>query len=506
MPVSQPERVAIIGGGCTGITSFWALQNSGHDVHIFEASDALGGRIKSLPFEHEGIQTNVNSESSVYNIEASPNLDSLLRYLGVSTIRHRFGVRATDGDRSSWWSDSILQSILIRPWILCCKETYVILSDIIWLKFLAIDVLCKDVSPYRARNIESLLSAKRYLAKEGYSASFRDEYLAPILSVLWGTNTGKLLSRLPIEAAIRCLYDHQLLWPRQNVPRWRSIERGASHLVQVLSRDFDPSRVHLKAKVRRVTRYDKKVYRLVTADGRERDFNRIIFAVDSEDIMHILGPLASAQDRKIIGGLGTTKNISVLHSDSLPIVPGRSSEDSTPRKSSLSYNVNALDSVSASLYGPLYITLNPIMPPHPSIVQSVYEFTEPDPSFSTLQAQNDLALIQNKRDLSYGFCWTGRGHLEDAITAGLRIAIEDLNAEVPFPVEFHPVPFAADLPRPSLGLPFHIIRTLLRLLQLLVLVLELLMPLLPGPASRFIVHRHRHLSRQEPGKPSRQGE
>ncbi|PYH80918.1 FAD/NAD(P)-binding domain-containing protein [Aspergillus uvarum CBS 121591] len=518
MPVSQPERVAIIGGGCTGITSFWALQNSGHDVHLFEASDALGGRIKSLPFEHEGIHTNVNSESSVYNVEASPNLDSLLRYLGVSTIRHRFGVRATDGDRNSWWSDSILQSILLRPWILCRKETYVILSDIIWLKFIAIDVLRKDVLPYRTSNIESLLSAKRYLAKEGYSASFRDEYLAPTLSVLWGTNAGKVLSRLPIEAAIRCLYDHQLLWPRQNVP-WRSIERGVSHLVQALSRDFDPSRVHLEARVRRVTRYDKKVYRLVTADGRARDFNRIIFAVDSEEIMQILGPLASAQDRKIIGGLGTTKNISVLHSDSLlllerehsttaytyvlePIVPERSSEDSTPRKSSLSYNVNALDSVSVSLYGPIYITLNPIMPPHPSIVQSVCEFTEPDPSFSTLQAQNDLALIQNKQGLSYGFRWTGRGHLEDAITAGLRVAIEDLNAEVPFPVEFHPIPFAADLPRPSLGLPIHIIRTLLRLLQLFVLVLKLLMPLLPGPASRFIVRRHRHISRQEPGKPS----
>lgn len=418
-----------------------------------------------------------------------------------------------------------------------------ILSDIIWLKFLAIDVLRKDVSPYTTSNIDSLLSAKRYLSKEGYSASFRDEYLAPTLSVLWGTNAGKLLSRLPIEAAIRCLYDHQLLRPRQNAPKWRSIERGASRLVQVLSRDFDPSRVHLEARVRRVTRYDKKVYRLVTADGREIDFNRIIFTVDSEEVVQILGPLASAQDRKIIGGLGTTKNISVLHSDSLvgegvrpsaqfvagegwgsaahqlgqlllerehsttgytyvlePIVPGRSSEDSMPRKSSLSYNVNALDSISASLYGPIYITLNPIMPPHPSIVQSVCEFTEADPSFSTLQAQNDLALIQNKRDLSYGFCWTGRGHLEDAITAGLRIAIEDLNAEVPFPVEFHSKLFAADLPRPSLSLPLHIIRTLLRLLQVFVLVLELLMPLLPGPASRFIVRRHRHLSGQEPGK------
>ncbi|RAL09720.1 uncharacterized protein BO97DRAFT_427141 [Aspergillus homomorphus CBS 101889] len=528
MPVSQPERVAIIGGGCTGITSFWALQNSDHDVHLFEASDALGGRIKSLPFEHDGIQVKVNSESPIYNVETSPNLDSLLRCLGISTTSYRFSVRTNDGASSSWWSDSILRSILLRPWVLSQKETYAVLRDIIWLRFLAIDVLDQNVHSSRSNDLASCLSAQSYLSKEGYSDSFRDRYLAPILSVLWGTNAGKLLSRLPVKVAIRCLYDHQLLWYRQNVPEWRRIELGAHHLVQVMSRDFDSSKVHLDARVRQLTRYDKRLYRLVTADGIEMDFDRIIFAVDGEEIMQILGPQASAQERKIIGGLGTTKNISVLHSDSLvgeglrslahaaaadgwgsaahhlsqllrdrerptavynymlePYVTG-SSPNSAFRKSSLSYTINALEDTPASLYGPIYITLNPFTPPHPSVVQSVWEFTNPEPTSSTLRAQDDLKLIQNQRGLSYGFRWTGRGHLEDAVTAGLRIAIEDLNAEVPFHVEYQSEPFAADLTRPSLGLSIQIIRTLLRILQFYILILALLIPMLPGPVSRLI--------------------
>ena len=67
----QPKRVAIIGGGVTGITAFWALQNSIHNVHLFEASDTLGGRVKSIPFENKGFRTNVNSEPSYFNMTAS---------------------------------------------------------------------------------------------------------------------------------------------------------------------------------------------------------------------------------------------------------------------------------------------------------------------------------------------------------------------------------------------------------------------------------------------------
>ncbi|PYH45244.1 uncharacterized protein BP01DRAFT_296432 [Aspergillus saccharolyticus JOP 1030-1] len=509
MSVSQSERVAIIGGGCTGITSFWALQNSGHDVHLFEASNGLGGRIKSLSFEHNGSQVKVNSESPIFNVEASPNLDSLLRFLGVSTVEHRFSVRTTDGASSSWWCGSILHSVLRRPWMLCSKETYIVLSDIIWLKYLAIDVLGYQIQPASAHSIESRFSVQRYLSEAGYSASFRDKYLAPMLSVLWGTNAGKLLPRLPVQVAIRCLYNYQLLRPRQNVPRWRRIELGANHLVEALSRDLDFSKVHLEARIRQVTRYDKRIYRLVTEDGREMDFNRIIFAVDGEETMRILGTHASAQEKKIIGGLGTTKNISVLHSDSLllleskhptsaynymleSIVPEHSLDAFTPRRSSLSFNVNTLDGLPPFIYGPIYITLNPYMPPHPSVVQSVCEFTDLDPTFCTLQAQRDLPIIQDKRGLSYGFCWTGRGHLEDAITTGLRIATEHLNAEVPFQVRYHPEPLAADLSTPSIGLSVHMIRTLLRLLQLCILILKLLMLLLPEPVSRVIARCNRH--------------
>lgn len=71
MSFTQPKRVAIIGGGCAGVTCFWALQDSVHDVHLFEASSSLGGRIKTFPFDYGKAHANVDTESSCFNAEAS---------------------------------------------------------------------------------------------------------------------------------------------------------------------------------------------------------------------------------------------------------------------------------------------------------------------------------------------------------------------------------------------------------------------------------------------------
>ena len=40
-------KVAIIGGGISGIITSIGLSENGHEVHLFEKTSSLGGRIKS---------------------------------------------------------------------------------------------------------------------------------------------------------------------------------------------------------------------------------------------------------------------------------------------------------------------------------------------------------------------------------------------------------------------------------------------------------------------------
>lgn len=38
-----PKKIAIIGSGCSGLATAWALQSTKHEVHVYEKNASLGG-------------------------------------------------------------------------------------------------------------------------------------------------------------------------------------------------------------------------------------------------------------------------------------------------------------------------------------------------------------------------------------------------------------------------------------------------------------------------------
>ena len=62
------KRVAIVGSGCSGIAAYWALKGTDHDVHLYEASERLGGHTNTVTYEGKnGDKTNVDTGFIVLN-------------------------------------------------------------------------------------------------------------------------------------------------------------------------------------------------------------------------------------------------------------------------------------------------------------------------------------------------------------------------------------------------------------------------------------------------------
>ncbi|BCR83403.1 uncharacterized protein ACHE_10805S [Aspergillus chevalieri] len=484
MSQSQPKRVAVIGGSCAGVTSFWALQHSVHDVHLFEASSELGRRIKTVPFEDGETRVNVNTESPCFNSETSPNLVSLLRSLWISTSPISLRFSASDSLDTYQWGYSILENVLLRPWCLCSLETYRILFDIIWLKYLVLGVLIdRDLfsSQHRSRHTSD---AYNYLSNEGFSSSFRDRYLTPLLSTLWGTNAGRFLPRLSIKDLVQFLHDRDLLCIQKFSIPWRRMDVTASQFVQRMAGNFPADKVHFGAKVQQVKRTGEGKYGLFALDGEEMDFDHVIFAVDSDEILRLLQPTKNAEEREILQDIRMTNNIAVLHSNpsstsNAPynyIISPDHNPNHLPPMACLTYNINTLQNIPTSLAGPISITINPFNPPHPTLVQAVWEFADTEISTTSLHAFRRLPSIQNKSGLSYCSTWTGRGFLEDAVTGGLRVAVEHLGADVPFEVDLREGKgLGAGL---AMGFRDHLILTVLGLLRVYVRIFELALILL----------------------------
>ncbi|KAL4752838.1 hypothetical protein BDW72DRAFT_51320 [Aspergillus terricola var. indicus] len=451
MGFSKPRKVAVVGGGLTGIASFWALHGSSFDVHLFEASPALGGHIKTLALENNGNQIQVDTELPTFNPIACPNLASILRYLKIPTTEVPFSFGVSDNTSVFKWH-------------------------------------IKSISEYAGPQV----STERYLQEKGYPNGFRDRYLTPLLSTLWRTNAGKFLPNLPVKVLARSLHEHRLLSMCENRPKWRRINPGVRYLVDAIAKNFPLERLHLQTKVNEIARRSKSQYDLLTSDGKHSRFDHVILTVDGPEILRLLCSTVTEEENHILQSLGVTRNIAVLHSDFpaitddvapdydfIMVSSNYRRQDLLPPKFCLRYDVNVLQDIPASRFGEVFITFNSLSPPHPSLVQGVWEFTEPKPSAETLVAQSRLALIQNTRRLSYGFCWTGRGLLEDSITSGLRIAVEDLGATVPFDVAFHPHPLnPTESSYKRSGLRYNLARTALEAARTVVLVLEIVLLLL----------------------------
>lgn len=66
----HPKRVAIVGGGISGIACLWGLRDSDYEVHLYEADDRLGGHANSVPFLGNGTVRDVDTGFVILNEES----------------------------------------------------------------------------------------------------------------------------------------------------------------------------------------------------------------------------------------------------------------------------------------------------------------------------------------------------------------------------------------------------------------------------------------------------
>lgn len=63
----SPKRIAIVGSGCSGIAALWALKDAGHEIHLYESADRLGGHTNTVEFDHKGKKVMVDTGFIVMN-------------------------------------------------------------------------------------------------------------------------------------------------------------------------------------------------------------------------------------------------------------------------------------------------------------------------------------------------------------------------------------------------------------------------------------------------------
>lgn len=202
----QKKRVAIIGGGCSGLACAWhLLQDSNNcDIHLYEQSSKLGGHANTVHIDKSDIDVDIGF--MVFNDDNYPNMTSWFDALGVPSEASDMSLSVSlDRGKTVEWCSTSVAGMCANPSQLLRPGFYKFIAEMLRFNRDAAKILMlpKD-DPNR------VVTTAQYLRHNGYSEEFCSYYLIPMMAALWSASIEDVL-QFPAEQLIGFLCNHKML-------------------------------------------------------------------------------------------------------------------------------------------------------------------------------------------------------------------------------------------------------------------------------------------------------
>ena len=411
--------LAIIGAGVAGLGCAHFL-HSRYDLTLFEQNDYPGGHTNTITVDEQGRSIPIDTGFMVYNEVTYPNLTRLFREIDVRTkatsmsfsVRHQpsgieyngAGLNRLFGQRQNLFSP--------RFWRLLMRMN----------RFNSEAVQALEDPTY------STYTIRRYVEERGYGDDFLNLFLVPMSSAVWSTPPDRMLD-FPAVTLLRFFHNHGFLGLSTHHP-WRTLEGGAKSYVAKMSAPWR-SRVCLNSKAVKVSR-DPDSVRVVTADGAEARFDKVILASHADDTLRLLADPTPTEQR-LLSQFHYQPNTATVHTDASCMPRTRAcwaswnyridQEPGGGTRASTHYWMNSLQGVSQRQN--YFVSLNSHDHVAPWSVLRRIEYHHPLFNLGAIAAQRELpALNRLAPNQTTYFCgsYFKYGFHEDAFTSGLECA------------------------------------------------------------------------------------
>lgn len=420
------SRVAVVGGGISGLSAAWALAEHA-EVTLFEADARPGGHAHTVDMELDGIRHGVDTGFLVYNERTYPLLIQLFEQLGIAMAPSdmSFSVQVPGIDLE--WSGHSLATVFAQKRNLLRPAFWGMLTDLLRFNRVCTQLALSGDEARLAQPIGD------FLREQGFGAAFRDWYLLPMVACIWSCPTLQMLA-FPVRTLIRFCHNHGLLQV-ENRPQWFTVRGGSRHYVEALL----PAIQHLRlgTPVRAVARHEGGV--TVTTDAGPERFDHVVLAGHSDQSLALLQD-ASSTERAVLGAIAYQPNRAVLHLDERLLPTRRAAwaawnyeraagSDATPasERVCLHYLLNRLQPLPWQRS--VVVSLNPVREPDPALVLREIEYAHPVFDEGAIRAQAVLPALQGEGGVWFAGAWTRYGFHEDGLLSGLTVA-QALEAKV----------------------------------------------------------------------------
>jgi len=407
----QRLRIAIVGGGVSGLVCAWLLHDR-HDIVVFEANDYAGGHTNTVRVDTTHETHAIDTGFIVFNHRTYPNFTRLLDRLDVPSDPSSMSFSVHCERTGLEYNGTNLNALFAQRVNLIRPSFHRMLREI--MRF------GREAPELLAAATEETLSS--YLERRDYSRAFVDNYLIPMGAAIWSTDP-ELMLRFPARFFVEFFANHGMLDLHER-PQWRVIRGGSQRYVEKLMRPFH-DRLHLRTKVTRVRR-DGDAVRVKPAGGPELEFDRVIFATHSDITLAMLADPSEAE-REILTQIPYQRNRTALHTDT-SLLPERKRAwaswnyripSNGDQRLSVTYHMNRLQSLTSR--NDYCVTLN--SEGRIAADRIVYEQVYEHPLYTVpgTRARARKAEISGVNNTYYCGAYWGNGFHEDGVVSALDV-------------------------------------------------------------------------------------
>jgi predicted NAD/FAD-binding protein len=405
------KRVAVVGGGISGIAAAWRLNSERFQVTLFESESVLGGHAHTVEVSDPELgKIGVDMGFIVLNDKNYPNFHTLLRELNVpwQWSDMSFG----------YYSDEFCYAG--TDWNGLFADRSNLLSPSFYAFFWELFRFCRN----GLKDLEGIseISLGEYLKLRRVSEKLIRDYVLPMGSAIWSVSETGMLE-YPARAFLEFFKNHGLLSLKDR-PRWQTVIGGSRKYLNSFETLFR-GEIRKSSPVLAVVRTGQQV-KLVTEAGEE-SFDYVVIAVHGDQVLRLL-ETPTPREERVFASWRYSRNTVTLHTDTSRLPPNRRAwaswnyyrekQLSGTELPAISYHMNRLQGIKSRT--DYIVTLNYDIPKEKVLKQVVFD--HPIFTGESMATHRLLPELQGEGGVFFCGAYFGYGFHEDGCRAGMEVA------------------------------------------------------------------------------------